>query len=110
MLSISPTKRAFRRGATNKWKALSEAVLLACPYDLKVKMDNRNQNEGMEVDSVVSGMNKHHISRSDTGIEPAFFPLTVHPLSTIPVALHAVGGDAGPLDFGVRLYMSSYFG
>ncbi|XP_050905089.1 DIS3-like exonuclease 2 isoform X2 [Lathyrus oleraceus] len=110
VLSISPTKRAFRRGATNKWKALSEAVLLACPYDLKVKMDNRNQNEGMEVDSVVSDMNKHHISRSDTGIEPAFFPLTVHPLSTIPVALHAVGGDAGPLDFGVRLYMSSYFG
>ncbi|CAK8537416.1 unnamed protein product [Lathyrus sativus] len=101
VLSISPNKRVFRRGTTNKWRALSEAVLIACPYDLKVKMNCCNQNEGMGVDSVASDMN--------TEIKPAFFPLTVHPLSTIPVALHAVGGDAGPLNFGVRLYMSSYF-
>ncbi|CAK8542782.1 unnamed protein product [Lathyrus sativus] len=101
VLSISPNKRVFRRGTTNKWRALSEAVLIACPYDLKVKMNCCNQNEGMGVDSVASDMN--------TEINPAFFPLTVHPLSTIPVALHAVGGDAGPLNFGVRLYMSSYF-
>ena len=44
-----------------------------------------------------------------TEIEPAVFPLTVRLLSTIPVALHAVGGNDGPLDIGTRLYMSSYF-
>nr|KYP44583.1 DIS3-like exonuclease 2 [Cajanus cajan] len=57
--------------------------------------------------------NKEPISGSDsveTEIDPAVFPLTVRVLSTIPVALHAVGGDDGPLDIGVRLYMSSYFG
>ena len=43
-------------------------------------------------------------------IEPSFFPLTVRTLSTIPVVLHAVGGDDGPLDIGARLYMSSYYG
>ncbi|CAI8585464.1 unnamed protein product [Vicia faba] len=110
VLSISPNKRAFRRGNNNKWKPLSEAVLLACPNDLKVKVDNCNKNEEMKEDSIASDMNKQHVSRSDTEIEPLFFPLTVQPLSKIPVALHAVGGDAGPLDFGVRLYMSSYFG
>ncbi|XP_045814162.1 DIS3-like exonuclease 2 isoform X1 [Trifolium pratense] len=107
VLSISPNKRASRRGGANKWRSLSDSVLLACPYDLKVTTDNSKQNDAMEVDAIVSNMDKQHISQS--AIEPAFFPLTVHLLSTIPVALHAVGGDDGPLDFGVRLYMSSYF-
>ncbi|PNX83296.1 DIS3-like protein exonuclease 2-like protein, partial [Trifolium pratense] len=107
VLSISPNKRASRRGGANKWRSLSESVLLACPYDLKVTTDNSKQNDAMEVDAILSNMDKQHISQS--AIEPAFFPLTVHLFSTIPVALHAVGGDDGPLDFGVRLYMSSYF-
>ncbi|MCH94641.1 DIS3-like exonuclease 2-like, partial [Trifolium medium] len=107
VLSISPNKRASRRGGGNKWRSLSESVLLACPYDLKVALDNSKQNNAMEVDAIVSDMDKQHMSESE--IEPAFFPLTVHLLSTIPVALHAVGGDGGPLDFGVRLYMTSYF-
>lgn len=46
---------------------------------------------------------------SGNSCEPAFFPLTLHLLSTIPVALHAVGGDDGPLDIVARLYVSSYF-
>lgn len=110
VLSMSPNKRANRRG---NWRALSESVMLACPYDLKVTMDNSNQNDTIEVDAIVSDTDKHHDSTSETSqteIEPSFFPLTVHLLSTLPVALHAVGGDDGPLDFGVRLYMTSYFG
>lgn len=42
-------------------------------------------------------------------LEPAVFPMTVSVLSTIPVAVHAVGGEDGPLDIGARLYTSSYF-
>ena len=42
-------------------------------------------------------------------VVPAVFPLTVQVFSTIPVALHAVGGDDGPLDIGARLYVSSYY-
>jgi DIS3-like exonuclease 2 len=107
VLSISPNKRASRRGGANKWRTLSETVLLACPYDLKVTNDNSKQNNAMEVEAIVSDMDKQHMSQSE--IEPAYFPLTVHLLSSIPVALHAIGGDDGPLDFGARLYMSSYF-
>lgn len=40
---------------------------------------------------------------------PAMFPLVLRLLSTVPVALHAIGGDDGPLDIGARLYTCSYF-
>nr|XP_027191148.1 DIS3-like exonuclease 2 isoform X3 [Cicer arietinum] len=110
VLSMSLNKRALRRGSPNKWRALSEVALIACPYDLKVTVDSSDQCD-LEVDAMVSNTNQQHISISDSSvaeIEPAVFPLTVHLLSKIPVALHAVGGDDGPLDFGVRMYMSSY--
>lgn len=41
---------------------------------------------------------------------PAMFPLVVRLLSTVPVALHAIGGEDGPLDISTRLYTCSYFG
>ncbi|KAJ1439240.1 Ribonuclease II/R, conserved site [Sesbania bispinosa] len=114
VLSMCPTnRRAFRRGSPNKWRAFEEFSLLTCPCNIKVTMDNSNQSDDCKVDDSISAMDSVPISRldsSDTEIEPAVFPLTVRLLSTIPVALHAVGGDDGPLDIGVRLYMSSYFG
>lgn len=95
VLSMSTTNRCtFRRGWSNKWRAIEEVALLSCPYNLKITTDNSNQSH----------------AETETEIAPLVFPLTVHVLSTIPVALHAVGGDDGPLDIGVRLYMSSYFG
>ncbi|KAK8947317.1 hypothetical protein KSP39_PZI006892 [Platanthera zijinensis] len=42
-------------------------------------------------------------------LETVVFPLVLESFSSIPVALHAIGGDDGPLDIGVRLYVSSYF-
>ncbi|KAJ1384391.1 Ribonuclease II/R, conserved site [Sesbania bispinosa] len=114
VLSMCPTnRRAFRRGSPNKWRAFEEFSLLTCPCNIKVTMDNSNQSDDCKVGDSISAMDSVPISRldsSDTEIEPAVFPLTVRLLSTIPVALHAVGGDDGPLDIGVRLYMSSYFG
>ncbi|XP_017430485.1 DIS3-like exonuclease 2 isoform X4 [Vigna angularis] len=98
VLNMSTTNRCtFRRGWSNKWRAIEEVALLSCPYNLKITTDNSNQSDVIKVDA-------------ETEIDPLVFPLTVHVLSTIPVALHAVGGDDGPLDIGVRLYMSSYFG
>lgn len=40
---------------------------------------------------------------------PAMFPLVLRLLSSVSVALHAVGGEDGPLDIGARLYTCSYF-
>lgn len=113
VLSMSTNRSTFRKGFPNKWRAFEEVAMLTCPHNLKVNMDNSNQSGAIEVDDSISAMDREPISRSGTSIteiDPAVFPLTVRLLSTIPVALHAVGGDDGPLDIGVRLYMSSYYG
>ncbi|KAI4387600.1 hypothetical protein MLD38_000022 [Melastoma candidum] len=44
----------------------------------------------------------------DSEIDPCVFPLTIRILSTIPVALCAVGGDDGPIDISARLYTTTY--
>lgn len=50
-----------------------------------------------------------HLDGEISELAPAFFPLTLQLLSTIPVALHAVGGDDGPLDIVARVFVCSYF-
>ncbi|XP_057822928.2 DIS3-like exonuclease 2 isoform X2 [Cryptomeria japonica] len=40
--------------------------------------------------------------------EPAVLPLTLRLLSTIPVSIHAIGGDNSPPDISVRFFLSSY--
>ena len=40
-----------------------------------------------------------------TAIAPQCFPLVIRVLSTIPVAVHAVGGRKGRVRIVVRLYM-----
>ncbi|KAE9595923.1 hypothetical protein Lal_00031034 [Lupinus albus] len=100
VLCMSATnRRAFRKGGTNKWRTLDEVALLTCPFNQEVAV----------VESTIDAELGSRSVNSQTKIDPAFFPLTVRILSTIPVVLHAVGGDDGPLDIGVRLYMSSYF-
>ncbi|KAI0529622.1 hypothetical protein KFK09_002176 [Dendrobium nobile] len=42
-------------------------------------------------------------------LEAVFFPLVLQNLSSVPVALHAVGGDDGPIGIEAKLYVSSYF-
>ncbi|XP_054797159.1 DIS3-like exonuclease 2 isoform X2 [Prosopis cineraria] len=105
VLSMCTDKRAFRRGSPGKWRAFEEVVLLACPCNLKDSNDGINESDAVKMGDMDLS------SRSDssgTEIDPAVFPLTLRVLATVPVALHAVGGDDGPLDIGVRLYMSSY--
>ncbi|CAM6015246.1 unnamed protein product [Sphagnum balticum] len=45
---------------------------------------------------------------SDAVVEPTVFPLTLRQFSSVPVSLHAIGGDNRALDFAARLYVSSY--
>lgn len=94
VLSQSSYKRSSKKGSPGKWRTIDEAALIVTPPDLKMKLSG-----GFVGDSEISEVNDG----------PAFFPLTVRVLSSIPVALHAIGGDDGPLDIVARLYISSYF-
>ncbi|KAL3504124.1 hypothetical protein ACH5RR_033965 [Cinchona calisaya] len=111
LLSRYPNKHYNRRGSPGKCRRLEEMALIVSPCDSKLSMnlsghgdsnmDNGHcQSEGGVILSGVSQM---------VDVEPAIFPLTIRLLSTIPVALHAVGGDDGPIDIGAKIYISSYF-
>ncbi|KAK4490107.1 hypothetical protein RD792_000764 [Penstemon davidsonii] len=99
MLSQSTKhKRPNRKSSPGKSRTLEEVALIVNPIEMVF-----SQHCGVE-EHIGSGDVSEVISQ-----EPAVFPLTVHLLSTIPVALHAIGGDDGPLDIVARLYLSSYF-
>uniref|UniRef100_A0A1J3D6C6 DIS3-like exonuclease 2 n=1 Tax=Noccaea caerulescens TaxID=107243 RepID=A0A1J3D6C6_NOCCA len=83
-----------RGGGRGYFKPLKEVVHLVSPCDLCAA-----KCSAMSVDETVP----------EDEVAPAVFPLTVQLFSTIPVVLHAVGGDDGPLDIGARLYMTSYY-
>lgn len=109
VLSPSTNKRFNRRGSPGKCRSLEEVALILSPCELNQELDlgGPNNREGSGVlqignasKSCLSGIPK---------IEPAVFPVTLRLLSTITVALHAIGGGYGPLDIGARLFISSYF-
>lgn len=100
VLSPSTNKRFNRRGSPGKCRSLEEVALICSPCELNQELDCGALQIGNASKSCLSGIPK---------IEPAVFPVTLRLLSTITVALHAIGGGYGPLDFGVRLFISSYF-
>lgn len=106
VLSLAGHKRLFKRGGPGNYMALGNAAWVVNPYDLSVET-------GID-DCDATRMANGEVALSDSEpnskpwIDPGAFPLTVRMLSTIPVALYAIGGGDGPLEIGVRLYMSSY--
>ncbi|KAL2241827.1 UNVERIFIED_CONTAM: DIS3-like exonuclease 2 [Sesamum indicum] len=103
VLSQSTHKQSSRRSSPGKCRTLEEVALIVNPADLELEM-NFSEHIGGE-----NGESQRCLGISEImNNEPAFFPLTVNLLSTIPVALHAVGGDDGPLDIVARLYVGSY--
>lgn len=121
VLNLSTHKRLQRRGSPGKCRTLEDVALIVSPFDLAFDFpgDCGNKGGAKAINELSSSFASQKvgdtgvsISKSDFSdgieIEPPVFPLTVSLLSTIPIALHAVGGDGGPLDIGARLYMSSY--
>nr|XP_043607578.1 DIS3-like exonuclease 2 isoform X2 [Erigeron canadensis] len=87
ILSYIPNHRSHKKGNNSRLKAIEEVAMVKFPYNMASE----------------PGLSKN------SDIEPAVFPLVLNILSTIPVAVHPIGGDDGPIDIGARLYMSSYF-
>ncbi|XP_057486707.1 DIS3-like exonuclease 2 isoform X1 [Actinidia eriantha] len=105
VLSLSTHKRLQRRGSPGKYRTLEDVALVTSPFELALDIPEESGNKEWAKGSIELKSS----CANATEIEPAVFPLTVRLLSTIPVALHAVGGDDGPLVIETRLYMSSYF-
>ncbi|XP_057974717.1 DIS3-like exonuclease 2 isoform X2 [Malania oleifera] len=117
VLSFSMNKRFQRRGGPGKYRTLEDVAWVISPYYLKPEMD-------VLEDSVGEGCATQIGKDADLGfqdpepimtygvsdVDPLVFPVTLRLLSTIPVALCAVGGNDGPVDIGARLYIGSYFG
>ncbi|XVE55378.1 hypothetical protein DITRI_Ditri03aG0153700 [Diplodiscus trichospermus] len=90
VLNLSGHKRLFKRGGLRNYMALGNVAWVVNPYDLSVETGSIDDCDATYM------------------IDPGTFPLTLCLLSTIHVALYAIGGDDGPLEIGVRLFMSSY--
>ncbi|KAK3019418.1 hypothetical protein RJ639_004575 [Escallonia herrerae] len=106
---VLSNKRFQKRGSQGKYRMLDEVALVTSPCSLMQEVDFP-EGRGIEDSATLTeGYTSNCCIWESLDIEPAVFPLTVRLLSTIPVVLHAVGGDDGPLDIGARLYISSYF-
>ncbi|XVF39389.1 hypothetical protein PTKIN_Ptkin01aG0030800 [Pterospermum kingtungense] len=107
VLNLSGQKRLFNRGGLGNYMALGNVAWVLNPYDLSLETGSIDDSDAPCMkNSEVPFPDLEPTSKS--WIDPGTFPLTVRLLSTIPVALYAIGGDDGPLEIGVRLYMSSY--
>jgi DIS3-like exonuclease 2 len=83
-------KKPFqKKGNVSKYKSIEDVALIENLPELS------KETEVIEVNS--------------TELHLDVFPLVLHHLSSVQVALHATGGDDGPIDIGVRLYAASYF-
>lgn len=84
-------------------RIIEEVALIVNPADPNCEVKSSDQFGGEDGEPEWWG------DTPDTILcEPAFFPLTVNLLSTIPVVVHAIGGDDGPLDIVARLYICSF--
>ncbi|XP_071702289.1 DIS3-like exonuclease 2 [Rutidosis leptorrhynchoides] len=119
-MSIYVTKLAIERriyydevdGLTAEWLDVTSTLILSyCPTNRSHK--NRSYNKLRTIEEVAmvtfsdNTVSERDIS-NDVNIEPKVFPLILNILSTIPVVIHPIGGDGGPIDIGARLYTSSY--
>ncbi|CAK9138476.1 unnamed protein product [Ilex paraguariensis] len=109
VISLCTNKRFHRRGSPGKGRTLEEVALIISPYDLEPKLDFARDICNKNSVSPIEGNISKFGTSGTIDIIPAVFPLTVSLLSTIPIALHAIGGEDGPTDMVARLYMSSYF-
>ncbi|XP_073011074.1 DIS3-like exonuclease 2 [Typha latifolia] len=97
--------KCFQRRSPMKYRTVEDVALVLNPSE-EVLCEEDNKPEATEEEYCAAKLTP--LGQPDKD-HTAVFPLVLRHLSSIPVALHAIGGDDGPLDIGIRLYMSSYF-
>ncbi|KAK9110689.1 hypothetical protein Sjap_018749 [Stephania japonica] len=101
VLDLCRNKRFKRRGGPGKNRPLEEVACVINQSEFTTQLADYIVPENLKT-------SKETVTKDVNEINPSVFPLTVRLFSTIYVALHATGGNNGPLDIGARLYMSSY--
>lgn len=99
VLTLTGHKSSRRAWPVRNSRPLEESVLVLSPLELDPEP---NYGPLPTCVSVITAADP------DSETPPLVFPVTLSLLSTIPVALHAVGGEGGPMDICARLYGCSY--
>ncbi|RWW68458.1 hypothetical protein BHE74_00024026, partial [Ensete ventricosum] len=102
IMKINPFQR---RGFPGKLRVIEDVALLLSTSQL---VSPEEDNEYTTAPST-SNQFSTFTAAENNGTAPCCFPLVIRHLSTIPVALYAVGGHDGPVDIMARLYVCSYF-
>ncbi|KAJ4814037.1 DIS3-like exonuclease 2 [Rhynchospora pubera] len=89
VLDLYRRKPFQKKGTVSKYRPIEDVTLIENPSELLEEVETTETNS--------------------TELYPAVFPMVLRVLSSVHVALRAIGGDDGPIDIGVRLYASSYF-
>lgn len=99
VLTLTGHKSSRKAFSVKNVGPLEDSVLVVSPLELDPESNFSPSSTCASVSSA-----------SDLGLEtqPLVFPVTVSLLSKIPIALHAVGGEGGPMDICARLYGCSY--
>lgn len=109
ILSISSPNKRNKKSGPGYYRPLEGVALIVNPSDVCSESNITGTcGCGVRCTGDSEAASTDLVLNKKADISPGTFPLTVGILSTIPVALSAVGGDDGPLDIKARLYMSSY--
>ncbi|KAG0481919.1 hypothetical protein HPP92_010003 [Vanilla planifolia] len=107
VLNLMINKTFCRKGSLGKPRSLEDVVLLTEPAASSVDGDDiQITNLGSCSTNCMAVPNGNP---EKSHLDAAVFPLVLQNLSCVPVALQATGGDDGPVNIGVKLYVSSYF-
>ncbi|KAJ7569501.1 hypothetical protein O6H91_01G081300 [Diphasiastrum complanatum] len=105
VLDIAQSKLLPQKHCQGKTRNSRDVAVLVNPA--------HHKNQALEIDGINEVeervySDKTQVIGSEKEIEPAVLPIILRPFSSVPVSLHAVGGENRPVDVGVRLYLSSY--
>lgn len=99
ILTVSGHKSSCGASPVRNIRPLEESVMLMSPLEL---------DQGPKFGPSAAYASTSSAEKLGLEMQPLAFPVTVSLLSTIPVLLHAVGGEGVPVDICARLYGSSY--
>ncbi|MCO5578817.1 hypothetical protein L7F22_032664 [Adiantum nelumboides] len=100
--------KSFRKDRQGRGRALKEVAFVVNSAD----SFNGTPLEGRQLVGTTfddgSGSENQGSTDSDKIMEPAVLPLTLRPLTSVPVYVFATGGNSRPPDISLRLYITSY--